>query len=73
MKQYFTDLLLETVVDLPPSLDEVVGCMLRAVGTGSQNNRVHSGHVLMLPGLDRTNEMDDLCVSSKSTTHMSTH
>ena len=54
------------IVDLPPSLDEVVRHNLTAVGTWREDDCIDVGYVLVLPRLDRANEMDDLCIPSKS-------
>ena len=54
------------VVDLPPSLDEVVRCVLRGVGPRGEDDCVHLRQVAMLPRLDGTNEVDYLRISTKS-------
>ena len=54
------------IVDLPPSLDEIIGHTLTAVGPGREHNGVDIGYVLVLPRLDWANEVDDLCIPSKS-------
>lgn len=58
--------LLCSVEDLPPSPDEVIGCYLRAVGARRQHDCIDIGHILMVPWLYRTNEMNDLCSPTKS-------
>ena len=54
------------VVDLPPSLDEIVGHTLTAVGSRSEHDGIEIGDVLVLPRLYWANEVDDLCISPKS-------
>ena len=52
-------------VQLPPSLDEILCCMLRCIRTREQNDRVHLRKVAMLPWFVWTNEMDDLNIMAK--------
>ena len=55
-----------TVVDLPPSFDEVVRCVLRGVGPRVEDDCVHLWEVAMLPRFDGTDEVDYLRISPES-------
>ena len=54
------------MVDLPPSFDEVVCCVLRGVGPRVEDDCVHLREVAMLPRFDGTDEVDYLRISPKS-------
>ena len=54
------------VVGLPPQLDEVICCTGAAIASWSQHHCIHSRDILMMPGFDRTDEVDDLRISTKS-------
>ena len=64
--QWDTTNLARPVIGLPPQFDEVIGCTGTAIASWSQHHSAHSRHILMMPGLDRTDEVDDLRISTKS-------
>lgn len=62
----FSSNLLCDAVDVPPSPNEVLGCVLGGIGARLQDHRIHFWQVAMLPWLHWANEVDDLGISAKS-------
>ena len=70
LKKYFFNpfhLYKGTLINLPPSEDEVLHAVLVAMATGGEQHRAQVWQVAVVPGFDRPNEVDHLCTSTKST------